>query len=124
MAQTTELGHLRRAFWRAIRDGQSTVAAAEQAGVAIRRGQRWFRECGGVAPVELTEPAGRYLSLAEREEIAIGLAERLSLRAIGRRIGRPPSTVSRELRRPGATTTAGHYRAVAAQRAAEERARR
>jgi IS30 family transposase len=124
MAQTTELGHLRRMFWRAIRDGQSTVAAAEQAGVAVQRGRRWFRECGGMPPVELTEPAGRYLSIREREEIAIGLAEKLSRRAIGRRIGRPASTISRELRRDGVTDSRGRYRAVAAQLAAEARARR
>jgi transposase, IS30 family len=43
--------------------------------------------------------AGRRLSLAEREEIAIGAAMREPVRCIAVRIGRAPSTVSRELRR-------------------------
>ena len=40
------------------------------------------------------------LSLVEREEISRGLAGGESLRAIGRRLGRAPSTISREVRRP------------------------
>ena len=64
---------------------------------------------------------GRYLSVAEREEIALGLARRESYRQIGRRLGRPASTISRE----AARNRGGRgYRAVAAQAAAEMRARR
>jgi hypothetical protein len=40
--------------------------------VARSIGRRWFVEAGGMSPIELAEPAGRYLSLAEREEIAVG----------------------------------------------------
>jgi IS30 family transposase len=122
MAMTAELQHVRRVFWRSVREGLPTVAAAKRAGVSQGRGFRWFRECGGVSPVELSEPSGRYLNLTEREEIACGRERGESMRAIGRRIGRAASTISREINvngQPGRP-----YRAVAAQAAAERRARR
>jgi transposase, IS30 family len=124
VARTVELQQLRRVFWRGVRDGLTTVAAAELAGVSSTVGQRWFRECGGVPPVDLAEPIGRYLSLAEREEIAIGLAEKRGVREIARQLGRAPATVSREVRRNRPTGRRTAYRAVSAQAAAEERARR
>ncbi|HEY6276457.1 MAG TPA: IS30 family transposase [Streptosporangiaceae bacterium] len=65
--------------------------------------------------------SGRYLSLAEREEIAVGVAAGESLRAVAARLGRPASTVSREVRRNSSQLG---YRAVAAQAQAEARARR
>ena len=34
-------------------------------------GARWFRHAGGMPPISLDEPSGRYLSFAEREEIAL-----------------------------------------------------
>jgi IS30 family transposase len=122
MARTAELQHLRRGFWQGVREGLSTVAAAKRAGVSADRGFRWFRECGGVSPVSLAEPIGRYLSLSEREEISRGLAAEMSFRAIARQLGRNVATISREVDR---NTSAGQpYRAVAAQVAAERRARR
>src|SRR5215207_11189404 len=122
MARTAELQHLRRAFWNAICEGQPTAAAAKRSGVSQDRGFRWFRECGGVSPVELSEPTDRYLSLAEREEIACGLEWGESMRAIGRGIGRCASTISREIRLNG--QPGRPYRAVAAQTVAETRRRR
>jgi IS30 family transposase len=71
--------------------------------------------------------SGRYLSLAEREEIALGLARKESYRVIGARIGRPASTVSREVARNGPAAWPNgprEYRAVLAQARAEEQARR
>ena len=63
-------------------------------------GQRWFHNAGGVPPFDLNEqPSGRYLSLAEREEIALLKAQDKGVREIAREIGRDPGTVSRELRR-------------------------
>jgi transposase, IS30 family len=124
MSATVELQHLRRGFWREVRAGLSTQAAARRAGVSADRGFRWFRQCGGVAPLSLAEPQGRYLTVGEREEIAVGRAAGLSMREIGRRLGRDASTISRELRQEGATNAAGQYRAVPAQAAAEARARR
>jgi transposase, IS30 family len=117
MGRTVELQGLKRAFWRGVRDGRTTAAASGLAGVSETVGRRWFRECGGVSPVDLAEPAGRFLALSEREEIAIGLAQQLSLREIGRRIGR-------EVRRFPPNGGRGQYRAVAAHAAAEARARR
>jgi transposase, IS30 family len=112
----------RRAFWRAVRDGLATVAAAERAGVSGTRGRRWFRESGGVSPVELAEPAGRYLTLAEREEIACALERDEGVCEIARLIGRDKGTISREIRRN--RVEGRPYRAVSAQALAEERARR
>jgi transposase, IS30 family len=122
MARTAELQHLRRGFWRGVRAGLSTVAAARRAGVSADRGFRWFRECGGVSPVGLAEPIGRYLSLSEREEISRGLAAEMSFRAIARQLGRNVATISREVDQN--TFEGRQYRAVAAQVAAEKRARR
>jgi IS30 family transposase len=114
-----------RAFWRAVvRKGASTAAAARAAGVNDSTARRWFRDCGGVSPLDLDELAGRYLSLSEREEIAVGLAAGLTVREIARQIGRAPSTVSREIRLNGPDRPGRPYRAVAAQQAAEARARR
>ena len=61
------------------------------------------------------------LSLAEREEISRGVAAGESLRSIAKRLGRAPSTVSREVAGNGG---ARRYRAVVADRAALKRARR
>ena len=122
MATMAELQHVRRAFWRAIREGLPTATAAKRSSVSQGRGFRWFRECGGVSPVELSEPSDRYLRLAEREEIACGLERGESMRAIGRRIGRVASTISREIDLNG--QPGRPYRAVAAQAAAEARRRR
>jgi IS30 family transposase len=69
--------------------------------------------------------SGRYLSFSEREEIAILRAQQLGVRGIARRIGRSPSTISRELRRNASTRS--HwvtYRATTAQWHAERRASR
>jgi len=61
------------------------------------------------------------LSLLEREEISRGAASGESLRAIARRIGRAPSTVSREIARNGGRR---RYRACRADGAAWDHARR
>jgi transposase, IS30 family len=124
VARHVELQQLRRVFWRGVGQGLTTVAAAERAGVSSNVGQRWFRECGGVPPVDLADPVGRYLTLAEREEIAIGLAQQRGVREIARQLGRHPATVSREARRNRPTGRRTAYRAVHAQAAAEDRARR
>jgi IS30 family transposase len=59
------------------------------------------------------------LTLAEREEISRGLAVGRSLRSIAVRLGRAPSTISRELSRNGGRRG---YRAHAADQLAWERA--
>ena len=111
----------RRAFWDRIRSGCWAREAAEAIGVSGERGRRLFAECGGVMEPRTT-PSGRYLSVQEREEIAILHAQKLKPAEIGRRIGRPSCTVSRELARNRSGD--GSYRALTAQRRAEARARR
>jgi IS30 family transposase len=70
-------------------------------------------------------PSERYLSFAEREEIARWRAQGSGVREIARRLGRAASTISRELRRNAATRGGGlEYRATAAQWHAERAARR
>jgi transposase, IS30 family len=76
-------------------------------------------------PLTLAPVSGRYLSFAEREEIALLNAQDVSVREIGRRIGRDPSTISRELRRNASTRSNElAYRATTAQWHAERRASR
>lgn len=63
-----------------------------------------------------TPVSERYLSFAEREEIALLRAQDISVREIARRLGRSPSTVSRELTRNAATRSGKlDYRASVAQ---------
>jgi IS30 family transposase len=70
-------------------------------------------------------PSERYLSFAEREEIALWRAQGSGVREIARRLGRAASTISRELRRNAATRGGGpEYRPTAAQWHAERAARR
>jgi IS30 family transposase len=91
---------LKRRFWLEINAGRATEEAAAGVGVDEKTGYRWFRQGGGVAPSHLhVEPSGRYLNLAEREEILVGIERAESIRQIARRLRRAPSTVLRELRR-------------------------
>jgi IS30 family transposase len=75
---------------------------------------------GGVRPASRTR-SPRTLSTQEREEISRGLAAGESSRSIAARLGRAPSTVSREIARNGGT---GRYRACQADRRAWRRAKR
>lgn len=64
---------------------------------------------------------GRRLTTADRQRISAGLAQGLDYAGIARRLGRPTSTVSREVARNGGP---GRYRADLAQLATSHRARR
>jgi IS30 family transposase len=75
---------------------------------------------GGIAPPPRRR-SERALTLAEREEISRGLVNGRSLRQIAHGLGRPPSTVSREVARNGGT---GPYRAATSDRQAWRRALR
>lgn len=116
---------VQRDFWRLIASGITSVQAAEGVGVSAPVGIRWFRHAGGMAPLSLDEPSGRYLSFAEREEIALLKAQDKGVREIARTIGRAPGTISRELRRNAATRGGKPvYRAVVAQWKAQQAAKR
>jgi DNA-binding CsgD family transcriptional regulator len=115
----------KRAFWKCIAQGMETEAAALACNVSQPLGPRWFREAGGMAPIDLAPHSGRYLSFSEREEIALLWAQDCSVREISRRLERSPSTISRELRRNAATRGGTLvYRATVAQWKAERAAER
>ena len=114
-----------RAFWREIARGLLPEEAAHAIGVSQAVGGRWFRHGGGMPSVDLAPLSGRYLSFREREEIAILKVQGAGVRQIARRLGRAPSTVSRELRRNAATRGGKlDYRASVAQWKADLVARR
>ncbi|MGK7865610.1 IS30 family transposase [Falsiroseomonas sp. E2-1-a4] len=119
----------RRRFWALVAEGLSSEDAAMEAGISQPVGFRWFRQAGGTAPSHLSRsskpPSGRYLSFAEREEIALLHVQCVGVREIARRLGRAASTISRELRRNAATRSGSlDYRATTAQWHAERAARR
>lgn len=61
-------------------------------------------------------PQGRNLPFTEREEIALEFARKTGVRAIARKLGRSPSTISREIRRNSSTRGWDFdYRAITAQ---------
>jgi IS30 family transposase len=115
----------RQRFWKAIARGLSSEDAAVSCGVSPAVGGRWFRQGGGMPSTSLAPLSDRYLSFAEREEIAILRAQGVGVRQIARRLGRDPATISRELRR-NAATRGGllEYRATTAQWHADRRAGR
>jgi IS30 family transposase len=119
----------------AIRAGATVPGAGAVAGVSKSTALNWFRDGGGMPTLSLEEPTGRYLSFLEREEIALGLVAGMSMRAIAARLGRSPSTISREVRRgcvhanrrvsaPDGSPMPYRYRAGLAQARAEAAARR
>jgi hypothetical protein len=110
----------RQRFWEAVARGLSSEEAGVTADVSPAVGSRWFREAGGMRSISLAPLSARFLSFAEREEIAVLHAAQRSVRDIACQLGRSPSTISRELRR-NATTRCGQlqYRAIAAQWHAE-----
>jgi IS30 family transposase len=112
-------------FWAAIARGVRSGEAAVEIGVSPAVGTRWFRHAGGVGPNLSPIVSGRYLSFSEREDIAVLRAQNVGVREIARRLGRAPSTISREVRRNASTRTYRlEYRASTAQWHAERRARR
>lgn len=118
--------------------GWSIQAAAREVGVSRTAGNNWVRgyktyragQVTGFVPalerLVVREISSRYLSQDERIEIADLQLRGLSVREIGRRVGRAASTVSRELRR---NTGAGGYgpfdahRLATARRARDHRCR-
>jgi len=68
-------------------------------------------------PLFMSDPiSGRYLSFAEREDIALLRAQEVGVREIARRLERRSSTISRQLARNAATRSGNlEYRASLAQ---------
>lgn len=116
---------IERLFWEQIATGITSEKAAEAVGVSSAVGTRWFRYRGGM-PLFMSNPISeRYLSFAEREEIGLLRAQSVGVREIAGRLGRSPSTISRELTRNAATRSGRlEYRASVAQWKAELAAKR
>src|SRR5690242_10848896 len=91
----------------------------------LTRPLRWAESERYVWPIEeawreTVMPGGR-LTQQERQQIALGVADGLAYAEIARRLGRPTSTITREVMRNGGPTA---YRADLAHRATERRAHR
>jgi IS30 family transposase len=100
-----------REFWGCVGRGIPVSDASACVGVSSGCGHRWFADAGGVKPRFLSEGPRRRprLNLDEREEISLGVAAKESVREIARRLGRAPSTISREIKR-NSKAGRGHYR--------------
>jgi transposase, IS30 family len=115
-------------YLRLIAQGVNNAEVCRIAGVNRKTGNRWrygrsVRNSAGVlvqyAPVKLTEAkvrSPRYLSEQERIVIADLLCAKLTVRGIARRLGRSPSTISRN------SDLDGRYRPHHAEHAARVRA--
>ena len=107
-------------MWRRWKEGQFL----REIGLAVGRDSgtiHWhIKQRGGIPPAARVR-SERHLSLADREEISRGLVAGRSLRGIARDLGRPVSTISREVQRNGGTQA---YRAAAADQCAWTRAER
>lgn len=103
---------------RRVRAGETHKAAASSVGCSAMSVQRLLRKTGGLKPRTTPRSALR-LSLPEREEISRGLLAGDSCRTIATRLGRSPSTVSRDVAAGGARV---QYRAWRADEKAQRRA--
>ena len=133
-------------FWGLWSRGYSVGEAARRVGVHPSTGDRWVKavnmDCGleygppgRVTPgqpvvvgetveviIDMDAPPGHRLSAQEREQIALCRAGKMTIRATAKLLGRPPSTISREIRRNKHAN--GIYRGLDAHQAAWTRARR
>ena len=107
-------------MWERWKRGESVSEIGRSLGRDRSTIHRTIREYGGVAPAERRR--SRFaLTVEEREEISRGVAAGDSARRIAARLGRSPSTITRELDRHGGRR---RYRAAEADRRAWDRARR
>lgn len=123
--------------WQRGRGGKMPVEVRADLLARLRAGATWeqvqaefecshqmvwmvVRDAGGMPPVWPAR-SSKDLSLDNREEISRGLVREESFTQIAHRLGRAPSTISREVNRNGGRRD---YRAARADRATCERARR
>jgi IS30 family transposase len=104
---------------RRIRGGETFATAAAAVGCSTKSIQRFLALTGGLKS-RVKQRSPLRLSLADREELSRGLGAGDSLRTIATRLGRAPSTISREVAWSGRTG----YRAWRADSEATERGRR
>ena len=110
----------RAKLWARWKSGETLAQIARALGREDGSVYGRLAESGGIAPPPRKRAEGQ-LSLAEREEISRGLAANLSFREIARGLGRPGSTVSREVNRNAGRRD---YRAQQADKRTFKRARR
>jgi IS30 family transposase len=110
----------RAIVWEARNAGLTLSETGRRLGRSAATVLNLLRRHGGIKP-RTRHRADIALSSTEREEISRGLAAGLSLREIARRLGRDPSTISREVQRNGRR---GCYRASGADARAWDMARR
>ena len=106
--------------WRLWHKGESMSAISRAIDRTPASVFGYLRQFGGIEPRERVRRPDA-LTLEEREDISRGLAHGESMRSIARSIGRNVSTVSREVGRNGGVT---RYRAISADKAAWNAARR
>ena len=113
-------------YWKLILEGVPAVEACRQIGIGRKTGYRWRAQAGGLPPGRVAEEtrSSRCLSLLERQRIATLRERGHGVREIARRLGRAPSTVSRELRRHLKPHDKGLYDADLAHARARDNARR
>ncbi|KAA0023478.1 IS30 family transposase [Antrihabitans cavernicola] len=138
-----------REFWDHIRGGRTTADAADRVGVSEATGERWIRDVKPHFTDPETDGPRPRLNLADRVEIEVGVRIGESLHSIGDRLGRPASTIKREIdangvircfeqhgiksgyrrkkmfgARQSGNTARVDYRALVAQQRSDQRARR
>lgn len=101
--------------WRLVDIAREIGCSAPMVGLMVRTGRHMEAKPFG------WEPRPGCLTIAEREQILVGLAQGLSLTAIARQLGRAVSTVSREVARAGGRE---EYSAWGAHEQARAQARR
>ena len=107
-------------MWERWRKGESLQRIAELFDRNHSSIERILAETGGIQPAQRRR-SRLALTLAEREEISRSVATGQSIRSVATRLGRAPSTISREIMRNGGQEC---YRASQADQAAWDRGRR
>jgi IS30 family transposase len=107
-------------IWELRAEGLSDREIGRRLGLARGTVSNYLARAGGIRPRARRRPE-RCLSLVEREEISRGIARGHSARAIARALGRPHTTIGREITRCGGRR---RYRAHAAESETCRRSRR
>ena len=110
----------KKELWNRWKDGQSLSEIGRALGKHAGSIHGVLSANGGIFPLEKRRRRDT-LSLAEREEISRCLATQCSMRSIAQRLGRAPSTISREINRNGGIQ---RYRASVAESNSIEKASR